>query len=175
MGSEMCIRDRLSIADGNLWAIKESGKTLVKIDLESGRRSSLKLEESIVAVKAFKDGALIATSEDKILEISNDLKIRKSWSLEKGSATGIQIYRLEDGRIIYVSPSRWVIGEIDGDRINEVKTGARIGGSALAGDRILFTEPTKMRIGYAPLSRPPKITDFKIEKIKGIYTKPMRG
>lgn len=158
---------KLSIADGSLWAIRESGKTLVKIDLESGRRSSLKLEESIVAVKAFKDGALITTSEDKILEISNDLKIRKSWSLEKGSATGIQIYRLEDGRIIYVSPSRWVIGEIEGDRINEVKTGARIGGSALAGDRILFTEPTKMRIGYAPLSRPPKITDFKIEKIKG--------
>ncbi|MCD6312577.1 MAG: hypothetical protein J7L79_02035 [Thaumarchaeota archaeon] len=160
-------RGKLSIAGGSLWAVEEAGESVVRIDLESGSKSSLKLEESAVTIKAFEDGALVATNGDKILEISSDLKVRRSWSLEKGSATEIQIYRLEDGRIIYVSPSRWIIGEIEGDEITEVKTEARIGGSALAEDRIWFSEPTKMRIGYAPLSRPPKITEFRIEKVDG--------
>ena len=160
-------RDKLSIKGKSLWAIKENGKKITRISLESGDKSSLELEEPAVSIKAFNDGALVATTEDKLLKLSNNLKILKEWILEKGSATDIQLYPLEDGRIIYVSPSRWIIGEIDGDKITEVKTEARIGGSALAGDRIWFTEPTKMRIGYAPLSRLPMITEFKVEKIDG--------
>jgi len=164
-------RGKLSIAGGSLWAIEEAGNKVVRIDLESGSRSSLKLEEHATAIKAFEDGALIATSGDKLLEVSKDLKIRRSWSLEKGSAVEAQVYRLKDGRIIYVSPSRWVIGEVDGEKITEVKTEARIGGSALAEDRVWFTEPTKMRIGYVPLSRPPRIIEFKVEKISGNHFK----
>lgn len=158
---------KLSVAGGGLWAIEETGESIVRIDLESGSKSGLKLEEHAVAVKAFEGGALVATSGDRILEISSDLKVRRSWKLEKGSATEIQLYRLGDGRIIYVSPPRWVIGEIDGERITEVKAGARIGGSALAGDRVWFTEPAKRRIGYAPLSRPPIVRDFRVEKVRG--------
>jgi len=160
-------RGKLSIAGGSLWAIEEAGESVVKIDLRSGSRSSLKLEEPAAAIKAFESGALIATSGDKILEISSDLKVQRSWSLEKGSAAEIQVYRLEDGRIIYVSPSRWVIGEIEGDEITEVRTEARIGGSALAEDRIWFSETAKQRIGYAPLSRPPRITEFRVERVEG--------
>lgn len=160
-------REKISAANGLLWIVESDGKIIVKMDLRSGSRSSLRLEEAIVALKAFKGGALAATTEDKIIEISEDLKIRRSWSLEKGSAAEIQLYRLDDGRVIYVSPSRWVIGEIEGDKIVEAKAESRIGGSALAEDRVWFTEPTKMRIGYAPLSRPPRITEFRVERIGG--------
>ena len=160
-------RDRISAMDGFLWIVEGDGVSIVKIDLKTMSRSSLRVEESIVAVRAFRGGVLAATTEDRIIEISNDMKTRKSWRLANGSSTDIQLYVLDDGRIIYVSPSRWVIGEIEGDRITEVRAEARIGGSALAGDRIWFTEPSKKRIGYAPLSRPPMITEFKIERIDG--------
>ncbi|MEM0329525.1 MAG: hypothetical protein QXW02_04000, partial [Nitrososphaerota archaeon] len=160
-------REKISEANGILWAVSGDGRSIVRIDLGSGARSSLEIGESIAAIKAFRGGALAATSEDRIIEISEDLKIRRSWSLERGSSIEIQLYRLDDGRIIYVSPSRWIIGEIEGDRITEVRAEARIGGSTLAGDKIWFTEPSKGRIGYAPLSRPPKITAFKVEKAGG--------
>ena len=160
-------REKISEANGILWAVSGDGRSIVRIDLGSGARSSLEIGGSIAAIKAFRGGALAATSEDRIIEISEDLKIRRSWSLEGGSSIEIQLYRLDDGRIIYVSPSRWIIGEIEGDRITEVRAEARIGGSALAGDKIWFTEPSKGRIGYAPLSRPPKITAFRIDKIGG--------
>jgi hypothetical protein len=127
----------------------------------------MRLGEGAVTIRAFRGGALAATTGDKIIEISDDLRTRRTWRLANGSSTDIQLYVLGDGRIIYVSPSRWVIGEIEGDRITEIRAEARIGGSALAGDRVWFTEPSKKRIGYAPLSRPPRITEFKVERIDG--------
>jgi hypothetical protein len=158
-------RDRLSAADGFLWVIEGDGASIVKIDLKSMSKSSLRLGEGAVAIRAFGGGALAATAGDRIIEISEDMKIQRTWRLANGSSTDIQLYVLSDGRISYISPSRWVIGEIEGDRITEVRAEARIGGSALAKDRIWFTEPSKKRIGYAPLSRPPKITEFKVERI----------
>jgi hypothetical protein len=160
-------RNRISTMDGFLWAIESDGMSIVKIDLKTMSRSSLRLEEGAVAIRAFRGGVLAATTGDRIIDISNDMKARRTWRLANGSSTDIQLYVLDDGRIIYVSPSRWVIGEIEGDKITEVRAEARIGWSALAGDRIWFTEPSKKRIGYAPLSRPPKITEFKIERIDG--------
>lgn len=158
-------RNRISVHRDNIWTIMKDDKTITKIDLKTGSRGSLQLDEGITAIRAFESGALVATSGDKILEISGDMKIRKTWSVEKGSTVDMELYRLEDGRIIYVSPSRWVIGEIEGDRITEVKAEARIGGSTLSGDKIWFTELTNKRIGYVPLSRPPRIIQFKVEKI----------
>jgi hypothetical protein len=160
-------RDRISVVDGFLWAVEGDGMSIVKIDLKSMSKSSLRLGEGAVAIRAFGGGALAATAGNRIIEISEDMKIQRTWRLANGSSTDIQLYVLSDGRIIYISPSRWVIGEIEGDRVTEVRAEARIGGSALAKDRIWFTEPSKKRIGYAPLSRPPKITEFKIERISG--------
>jgi hypothetical protein len=160
-------RDRISVVDGFLWAVEGDGMNIMKIDLKTMSRSSMRLGEGAVTIRAFRGGALAATTGDKIIEISDDLRTRRTWRLANGSSTDIQLYVLGDGRIIYVSPSRWVIGEIDGDRITEVRAEARIGGSALAGDRIWFTEPSKKRIGYAPLSRPPRIIEFKVERIDG--------
>jgi hypothetical protein len=160
-------RDRISVVDRFLWAVEDNGMSIMKIDLKTMSRSSMRLGEGAVTIRAFRGGALAATTGDKIIEISDDLRTRRTWRLANGSSTDIQLYVLGDGRIIYVSPSRWVIGEIEGDRITEIRAEARIGGSALAGDRVWFTEPSKKRIGYAPLSRPPRITEFKVERIDG--------
>ncbi|MEM3897267.1 MAG: hypothetical protein QXO04_01450 [Nitrososphaerota archaeon] len=160
-------REKISASDNALWVINQDCRSITRIDLRSGSKSALELDEQAIVVKAISDEALIATSGNKILKISSNLRIQKTWSLGGDFMAEAQLYQLADGRIIYVAPSRWIIGEIEGDRITEFKTMASIGGSALAGDRIWFTEPSKGRIGYAPLSRSPKITAFKVEKAGG--------
>lgn len=154
---------KISIYGRNLWAISSDGYTLIKIDLESNARSSMKLNERIIVVRAFKEGVVVATERDKIQKISSSMITGKTWQLKNGSTVDIGLHVIEDGRrIIYTARSRWVIGEIEED-VYEVYVNGRIYGDVLGSDRLWFTDTTNMRIGWVWLSRPPRITGFEVQ------------
>ena len=160
-----CSPNSISAQGKILWIISHDRKTLTRIDLETGQRRSGGIGAETRAIRAYQGGAIVATSEDEIVKVSQNLQVEKKWSLEKASSIDIELYTLPDGRIIYVSLSRWVVGEIEGEKVSEIKVEGRIGGAAVAQDRVWFTEPSTQRIGYVPLSRPPKIEDFKVERL----------
>ncbi|MEM4466549.1 MAG: hypothetical protein QXH49_03715 [Nitrososphaerota archaeon] len=154
---------KISIYGRNFWAVSSDGYTLIKIDLESGARSSIKLDERVMVIKAFKEGVIVATEKDKIQKISSNMIIEKKWQLRNGSTIDIGLYVIEDGRrIIYTARSRWVIGEIE-EEVYEVYVNGRIFGDVLSSDRLWFIDTTNMRIGWVWLSRPPRITEFEIK------------
>ncbi len=155
----------LSVHGQTLWVIGKDRKTVIRVDLESGEKKSAEIDGEAVAIGGFEDGAVVATARDEVLKLSKNLEVEERWELEKASSIDIRLYALPDGRIIYVSPSRWVVGEIEGSQVREVKVGGRIVGSAISGDRIWFTESSTQKIGYVPLSRPPRIEDFKVERL----------
>ena len=128
--------------------------------------STKKFEDYLQTVEAFDGGALIATAKDNVMVLDDDLKVMGVWKLKSGSSTGIILHRLADGRIIYVSPSRWVVGEIEGEEIREIKVEGRIGGASPAEDRIWFTETKHGKIGWISYSRPPKILEVKVEELE---------
>jgi len=155
----------LSVHGQTLWVIGKDRKTVIRVDLESGEEKSAEIDGEAVAIGGFEDGAVVATAQDEVLKLSKNLEVEEKWELEKASSIDIRLYALPDGRIVYVSPSRWVVGEIEGSQVREVKVGGRIVGSAISGDRIWFTESSTQKIGYVPLSRPPRIEDFKVERL----------
>jgi len=157
--------DKFSILGDVLWAILADHKTLMRYDLSSGHNSTKSFEDLLQAVEAFEGGALIATAGDVVMALDDGLGVLGSWRLEKGSATDIILHRLEDGRIIYVSPARWVIGEIEGEEVREVKAEGRIGGASPAEDRVWFTELEHGRIGWISYSRPPRVLEVRVERL----------
>ena len=157
--------ESISVHGQNLWVIGKDQKAVVRVDLESGEEKSAEVGGGAVAIRGFEDGAVVATARDEVLKLSKNLGVEERWELEKASSIDVRLYVLPDGRIIYVSPSRWVVGEIEGSEIREVKVGGRIAGSAISSDRVWFTESSTRKIGYVPLSRPPKIEDFKVERL----------
>ncbi|MCS7133045.1 MAG: hypothetical protein NZ918_04950 [Aigarchaeota archaeon] len=157
----------ISVHGQRLWAIGRDLKTIVSMDLERGEVKTGGIDAEAVAIRGLEGGAVIATTQDEILKMSNALRVEARWKLEEASSLDIALYVIPDGRIVYVSPSRWVVGEIEGSEKREIKVGGRIMGSALSGDKIWFTESTTHRIGYVPLSRPPRIMDFKVERLGG--------
>lgn len=162
---------KISIDNNFVYAVKSDGHTLAKIDLEKNRINYLKLDEKIRALKAFNSRVLVATSDDMLYRVSENLKIEKKWSLEKASTTDIGLHMLPNGRIIYVARSRWVIGEIEGDNIDEVRTDGRIFGDVLDVDRIWFTEINTRKIGFVWLSRPPIVQSMVVEpRGGGLFT-----
>ena len=158
--------DKFSIMGDVLWAILRDYKTLMRYDLSKGLNSTKKFEDYLQTVETFEGGALIATAKDEVMALDDDLKVMGVWKLESGSSTGIILHRLEDGRIIYVSPSRWVVGEIEGEEIREIKVEGRIGGASPAEDRIWFTETKHGKIGWISYSRPPKVLEVKVEELE---------
>lgn len=154
----------LAAGEKVVWAALGDGKTLQRIGLPGGGVRTLKLDARIRALKAVEGGVLAATSDDRILLISDAMSIKGKWSLKPATTHGITLYMLQDGRIIYVSGVREVVGEIEGGKVREVKAGGRITGSALAGDRVWFTQ-LDGKIGWVWLSRPPKIDEFKVESL----------
>ncbi|MCD6536726.1 MAG: hypothetical protein J7K49_06845 [Thaumarchaeota archaeon] len=157
--------ESMSVHGQNLWIIGKDQKAVVRVDLESGEEKSAEVGGGAMAIKGFEGGAVVATARDEVLKLSKNLGVEERWELEKASSIDVRLYVLPDGRIIYVSPSRWVVGEIEGSEIREVKVGGRIAGSAISSDRVWFTESSTRKIGYVPLSRPPKIEDFKVERL----------
>jgi len=157
--------ESISVHGQNLWVIGKDQKAVVRVDLESGEEKSAEVGGGGVAIRGFEDDAVVATARDEVLKLSKNLEVEERWELEKASSIDVRLYVLPDGRIIYVSPSRWVVGEIEGSEIREVKVGGRIAGSAISSDRVWFTESSTRKIGYVPLSRPPKIEDFKVERL----------
>lgn len=153
----------VSIDKNFVYVVKSDGQTLARIDLEKNQINDLKLDEKITAVKASFSKVLVATSDDKLYRVSGDLKIEKKWSLEKGSTVDIGLYLLPDGRIVYVARSRWVIGEIEGNTITEVRTEGRIFSDVLDGDRIWFTNINTRKVGWVWLSRPPVVESMIVE------------
>jgi len=111
---------KFSVLGGVLWAILGDYRTLMRYDLSRGSNSTKGFEARLQAVEAFGGGALIATAGDEVIALDDGLRVLGSWRLERGSAAGIILHRLGDGRIIYVSPSRWVVGEIEGGEVREV-------------------------------------------------------
>jgi len=158
--------DKFSIIGDVLWAILRDHKTLMRYDLSKGLNLTKKFEDYLQTVEVFDGGALIATAKDDVMVLDNDLKVMGVWKLKSGSSTGIILHRLADGRIIYVSPSRWVVGEIEGEEIREIKVEGRIGGASPAEDRIWFTETKHGKIGWISYSRPPKILEVKVEELE---------
>ncbi|RLG06450.1 MAG: hypothetical protein DRN65_05265, partial [Thaumarchaeota archaeon] len=158
--------DKFSIMGDVLWAILRDYKTLMRYDLSKGLNSTKKFEDYLQTVETFEGGASIATAKDEVMTLDDDLKVMGVWKLESGSSTGIILHRLEDGRIIYVSPSRWVVGEIEGEEIREIKVEGRIGGASPAEDRIWFTETKHGKIGWISYSRPPKVLEVKVEELE---------
>ncbi|RLE47770.1 MAG: hypothetical protein DRJ31_08355 [Candidatus Methanomethylicota archaeon] len=158
--------DKFSIMGDILWAILRDYKTLMRYGLSNGLNSTKEFEDYLQTVEAFDGGVLIATAKDEVMTLNDDLRVMDVWRLKSGSATGIILHRLGDGRIIYVSPSRWVVGEIEGEEIREIKVKGRIGGASPAEDRIWFTEVKHGKIGWISYSRPPKILEVKVEELK---------
>ena len=158
--------DEFSIIGDVLWAILRDHKTLMRYDLSKNLNSTKKFEDHLQTVEAFNGGALIATAKDEVMTLDYDLKVMGIWKLKSGSSTGIILHRLEDGRIIYVSPSRWVVGEIEGKEVREIKVEGRIGGASPAEDRIWFTEIKHGKIGWISYSRPPKVLEVKVKELE---------
>ena len=158
--------DKFSIVDDVLWAILRDHKTLMRYDLSNGLNSTKSFEDPLQTVEAFDGGALIATAKDEVMALDNNLGVMDVWKLKSGSATGIILHRLGDGRIIYVSPSRWVVGEIEGKEVREIKVEGRIGGASPAEDRIWFTEIKHGKIGWISYSRPPKILKVMVKELE---------
>ncbi|MEN2975409.1 MAG: hypothetical protein ABDH32_07555 [Candidatus Caldarchaeales archaeon] len=154
---------KISVCNDILWIISSDGYTITRINLKSGDKESLKMDVKIQTLKCFSEGLIVASNEDKIYRISNGMGIEKIWNLERGSSIDVNLHILPDGRIIYVSRSRWTIGEIDGESINEVKVNGRIFGDSLDLDRIWFTEINTRKIGWLWLSRPPVVRSLIIE------------
>ncbi len=154
---------KISVDDGFLYVVQSDGYTLAKIDLNKNERQYLRIDERIIAVKAFSNNILLASSEDGLYKISRNLKIERRWSLNKGSTIDIGLHMLSDGRIIYVARATWIIGEIDGDNIREVRVEGRIFDDVLDTDRIWFTEINTGKIGWVWLSRPPIVKSIVIE------------
>jgi len=157
---------KFSILGDVLWAILADHKTLMRYDLSSGHNSTKRFEDWLQVVEAFEGGVLIATAEDEVMALDDGLRVLGSWRLKKGSATGIILHRLGDGRIIYVSPARWVVGEIEGGEVREVRVEGRIGGASPAEDRVWFTELKHGRIGWVSYSRPPKVLEVRVEELE---------
>jgi len=137
----------------------------MRYDLSSGHNSTKSFEDRLQVVEAFEGGALIATGGDEVMVLDDGLGVLGSWRLRKGSATDVILHRLEDGRIIYVSPVRWVIGEIEGEEVREVRAEGRIGGASPAEDRVWFTELKHGRIGWVSYSRPPRVLEVRVERL----------
>jgi len=156
----------IACSSENLWILLTGRKSLLKVDLRTGEKRSIEMGEEVVALQAYSNGVIIATESGKIMKIKDNLRIEKTWKLERGVSVET-LYYLSDGRILYVSPSRWIIGEIDGEQITERKVNGRIGASDIAGDRIWFTETNTGRIGWLWFSRPPKIEKITVEPILG--------
>ena len=156
---------KFSALGGVLWAILGDYRTLMRYDLSSGSNSTKGFEARLQAVEAFGGGALIATAGDEVMALDDGLRVLGSWRLERGSAAGIILHRLGDGRIIYVSPSRWVVGEIEGGEVREVWVGGRMGGAYPAEDRVWFTELKHGRIGWVSYSRPPRILEVGVREL----------
>ncbi|MCL7401214.1 MAG: hypothetical protein LZ168_00270 [Thaumarchaeota archaeon] len=154
---------KISLDDGFLYVVQSDGYTLAKIDLGKNEKHYLRIDERILALKAFNNNLLLASTDDRLYRVSGNLKIERRWSLERGSTIDIGLYMLSDGRIIYVARARWAIGEIDGDSISEVRVGGRIFGDVLDKDRIWFTEINTRKIGWVWLSRPPIVKSIVIE------------
>lgn len=154
---------KISIDDDLLYAVLADGYTIVKIDLRNNEKHSMKIDERIQTLKSSNGRVLIASSEDKLYLVSETMKVEKVWSLERGSTVDIGAYMLSDGRIIYVARSRWVIGEIERDEVNEVRVGGRIFSEALDVDRIWFTEINTRKIGWVWFSRPPIVESLVVE------------
>ncbi|MEM2016009.1 MAG: hypothetical protein QW718_00510 [Nitrososphaerota archaeon] len=154
---------KISVDNNFVYAVRSDGFTLVRIDLERDRIDYLKLDEKIVALKASNSRVLVATSDDTLYMVAEDFKIKKKWSLEKASTIDIGLHMLSDGRIVYVARSRWVIGEIEEDNVNEVRTEGRIFSDVLDVDRVWFTEVNTRRIGWVWLSRPPIVQSITVE------------
>ncbi len=154
---------KISIDRDSLYVVLADGYTLEKIDLKSHEKQSIKINERIQTLKASNSKVLIASSDDKLYLVSETSKIEKTWSLERGSTVDIGLYMLSDGRIVYTARARWVIGEIEGDKINEVRAGGRIFSEVLDVDRLWFTEVNTRKIGWVWFSRPPIIESLIIE------------
>jgi len=154
---------KISLDDGFLYVVQSDGYTLAKIDLTKIEKHYLKIDERILALKAFNNNLLLASTEDRLYRVSGNLKIERKWSLQRGSTIDIGLYMLSDERIIYVARARWAVGEIDGDSISEVRVGGRILGDVLDKDRIWFTEINTRKIGWVWLSRPPIVKSIVIE------------
>ncbi|MDW7986201.1 MAG: hypothetical protein RMI88_03165 [Nitrososphaerota archaeon] len=161
---------KISVSNDVLWIALSDGYTIMRIDLKSGDRRSLKMSERVQVLKASSDGLVVASIEDKIFRVSRNMNIEKTWSLEQGSTVDIGLHILPDKRIIYVARSRWTIGEIDGNSINEVRVNGRITCDALDVDRIWFTEINTKKVGWLWLSRPPVIRSLTIDpKGSGLF------
>ena len=156
----------LAAAEDVVWAAVGDGETLLRMRPSTGEQRTLRLGAKVRALEAVEGGALAATSDNEILLVSDSMTVKGRWSLKSPSAYEITLHMLEDGRIIYVSATRWVVGEIEGGEVREVKAEKRITGSALAEDRVWFTQ-LDGRIGWVWLSRPPKIAGFKVESLGG--------
>ena len=154
---------KISLDRSFLYVVLADGYTLEKIDLKYNEKQDIKINERIQRLKASNGKVLIASSEDKLYLISETLKIEKTWRLERGSTVDIGLYILSDGRIIYAARARWVIGEIEGDKVNEVRTDGRIFSEVLDVDRLWFTEINTRKIGWVWFSRPPIIESLIVE------------
>lgn len=144
----------IAAGDGALWAVLEDGRTLLRLEPETGERRAVELDAAIAYVAALGERAAIALADDTIRIIGPSLQAEERIELERGASSGIRLTTIGE-RLFYVSEALGAIGEIEGGEAREVRVGKSLVASAPAPDRIWFIT-SGGELGWVWLSRPPE-------------------
>jgi len=157
MDSELALSEYGKI----VWYIGSDGKSISRLDTSTGTPKTLKLEKFVYAIlAASENNAWIVTSDGSVSLISIDSSTPLKTFKPKSGIVGInKMYLIERDRIVFVNAASGVVGEIDGEVINEQSLG--VGLPTLADifkkSKLYFIDVKKNILGFVIISNPPEI------------------
>jgi outer membrane protein assembly factor BamB len=144
-----------------VWYVGSDGKSISRLDTLTGAPKTLKLEKFVYAIlAASENNAWIVTSDGSVSLISSDSSTPLKTFKPKSGIVGInKMYLIERDRIVFVNAASGVVGEIDGEVINEQSLGGDLPTLAdiFKKSKLYFIDVKKKILGLVIISNPPEI------------------
>ncbi len=147
-----------------VWVVGSDGKSISRLDTSTGTSQSIRLEKLVYAILAASENdAWVLTSDGAISLISTLSATPLKTVKPKSGIVGInKMYLIEHDRIVFVNAASGVIGEIDGEMINEQSLGGNLPTLAdiFKKSKLYFIDVKRSVLGYVIISNPPEIIAF---------------
>ncbi len=144
-----------------VWYVGSDGKSISRLDSSTGAPQTLKLEKFVYAILAASEkDAWIVTSDGSVSLVSIDSATPLKTFKPKSGIVGInKMYLIEHDRIVFVNAASGVVGEIDGEVINEQALGGDLPTLAdiFKKSKLYFIDVKKNILGFVIISNPPEI------------------
>jgi len=155
-----------------VWYINSDGKSISRLDTSTGAAQSINLEKFVYAILAATENeAWVITSDETISLVSiNSATPLKTLKPNSGIVGISKMYLIDRDRIVFVNAASGVVGEIDGEVINEQSLGGDLPTltDMFKTSKLYYIDVKKSSLGFMVISNPPEIVDYSL-KIRSEY------